>query len=216
MRAMIAALFLGLALLSAPRAEAQPQTCPPDCDVIPASAWPDHWSLPLGADWPVLAEVAVPSDPSVAPRFRFEELCESPPVPADPRTFAVASRAAAGGPDGQWQLQAQILHWRGETWRGGELANLVFDTAVATLRGCRPSPVVNTAEWDRVAATISGPVIAQVYLLVDPRSSSISELVFTQKPPPVGMPAPWPEVADGQVLDAMAGPLCAAYLGSCG
>ena len=114
------------------------------------------------------------------------------------------------------QLQAQILHWRGETWRGGELANLVFDTAVATLRGCRPSPVVNTAEWDRVAATISGPVIAQVYLLVDPRSSSISELVFTQKPPPVGMPAPWPEVADGQVLDAMAGPLCAAYLGSCG
>ena len=56
MRAMIAALFLGLALLSAPRAEAQPQTCPPDCDVIPASAWPDHWSLPLGADWPVLAE----------------------------------------------------------------------------------------------------------------------------------------------------------------
>jgi len=217
-RAVLAALVLGWALVWLPVARAQPETCPPECDRIPGSAWPDPWSLPLNPThhWPALADLAVPV---VAPRFGVEELCASPPV-ADARAFAVAARAVVEQPGGRWRLQAQIVHWRGETWRGGELATDVFGAAVAALRSCQVSapavsPSLTTAEPDRIAAVISGPVIAHLYLLVDPRSSTISELVFTRTGPPAP-PAPWPAVPDAQVLDAMAAPLCAAYLGSCG
>ena len=129
----------------------------------------------------MLGDLAVPV---VAPRFRFEELCASPPVADDPRAYAVAARAVAGQPDGQWQVQAQIVHWRGETWRGGQLAGAAFDAAVAALRACQVtapqfSPSITTAEPNRMAAVISGPVVARQFLLVDPRSSTISELVFS-------------------------------------
>ena len=53
---------------------------------------------------------------------------------------------------------------------------------------------------------------AGVKLLVDPRSSTISELLFTRAP---ALPA-WPVAPDAQVFDAMSAPLCAAYLASCG
>jgi hypothetical protein len=219
---MLAGLLIGCTLLLAPPqiAHSGPPTCPPTCDQIPASAWPDPWSLPLDSTyhWPVLGELAAPV---VAPRFRFEELCASPPVPNDPRAYAVAARAVAGQPDGQWQVQAQIVHWRGETWLGGQLAGAAFDTAVAALRACQVtapwfSPSITTAEPNRLAAVISGPVVAHQFVVVDPRSSTISELVFSHHagsgPPAVQ----WPAVPDAQVLDAMARPLCAAYLGSCG
>ena len=106
------------------------------------------------------------------------------PCANDPRAYAVAARAVAGQPDGQWQVQAQIVHWRGETWRGGQLASAAFDAAVAALRACQVtapqfSPSITTAEPNRMAAVISGPVVVHQYLLVDPRSSTISELVFS-------------------------------------
>ena len=47
-------------------------------------------------------------------------------VPQDPRAWAVGARATVMHPDGQWQLQAQILHWRGDTARGGAIAASVF------------------------------------------------------------------------------------------
>ena len=142
-------------------------------------------------------------------------------MPNDPRAYAVAARAVAGQPDGQWQVQAQIVHWRGETWRGGQLASAAFDTAVAALRACQVtapqfSPSITTAEPNRLAAVISGPVVAHQFLVVDPRSSTISELVFSHNAGSGPPAARWPAVPDAQVLDAMAGPLCAAYLGSCG
>ena len=222
MRVMLAGVLFGCAVLLAPvpAAFAVPQTCPPTCDQIPASAWPESSSLPLAAiyHWPALGDLATWV---TAPRFRFEELCATPPVLGDPRAFAVAARAVAGQPDGQWQLQAQIVHWRGETWRGGHLAGAVFDAAVAALRSCQltapqVSPSLTTAAPDRMAAVISGPVVAHQYLLVDPRSSTISELVFSYNAA-AGTPwVPWPWVPDEVVFDAMAAPLCAAYLGSCG
>ncbi len=222
MRVVLTGLLIGwlLLLAPAPAAHAVPPTCPPTCDQIPTSAWPDPWSLPLDSTyhWPVLGELAVPV---VAPRFRSEELCASPPVADDPRAYAVAARAVAGQPDGQWQVQAQIIHWRGETWRGGQLAGAAFDSAVAALRACQVtappfSPSITTAESNRMAAVISGPVVARQFLVVDPRSSTISELVFSYNAAS-GRPAVrWPAVPDAQVLDAMAAPLCGAYLGSCG
>jgi hypothetical protein len=196
-------------------AAAEPETCPPVCDRIPASAWPNPRALPLDDSyrWPGPAQLATPASP---PRFRFEELCAGP-VPPDPRVFAVAARALAARPRGEWQLQAQVVHWRGETWRGGQMATAVFDAAVRALRACQMSapgfsPSLTTALPDRMAAVISGPVVVHQYLLVDPRSSSIAELSFSAE----GGPAQWPIVPDDQVFGAMAAPLCAAYLGSCG
>lgn len=221
MRLMLAGLLMcsALAIWPAPAAHAVPETCPPSCDIIPATAWPLPATLPLDSTyhWPVLSGVAQQVG---SPRFLFEELCATAPRFDDPRSYAVAARAVVGRPDGQWQLRAQVVHWRGETWRGGQLATSSFDAAVAALRACQAtapqfSPSITNAEPNRLAAVISGPVIVHQYLVADPRNSTISELAFSTTgggAPPV----PWPLVPDTQVLDAMTAPLCAAYLGSCG
>jgi len=220
-RVVLAGLLIAtaFAVIPLPQARSAPESCPPSCDVIPAAAWPAPEVLPLDSvyHWPVLAAVAAPV---TAPRFRFEELCATPARLDDPRSYAVAARVQIGSPENQWQLQAQIIHWRGETWRGGQLATSVFDKAAAALRDCQStagqySPLVTTAKPDRLVAVISGPVVVHQYLLVDARNSTISELVFSTMGG-TRAPVPWPMVPDDQVLDAMAAPLCAAYLSSCG
>ncbi|EUA23104.1 hypothetical protein I553_5290 [Mycobacterium xenopi 4042] len=114
-------------------------------------------------------------------------------------------------------MQAQVLHWRGDTARGGQNAVSVFNTAAADLRGCQlgapnQSPSITVDELNRLAAVISGPVILHTYLVAEPQNSSLSELSLWSSSPPQ---TPWPTLSDPQVLDAMSGPLCAAYLGSC-
>jgi hypothetical protein len=213
-------MLVGSGSMLAPTVGAVPDTCPPTCDQIPAAAWPDPAPIPLDAiyRWPLLSGLAVAAP---APRFRFEELCAGPPPRNDPRSYAVAAKAVVPAPDGQWQLQAQIVHWRGETWRGGQLAASVFDTAAAALRACQRtapqlSPLITTDEPNRMAAVISGSgtgLVAHQYLLADPASSTISELVLWAAPP---VQVPWLPVPDARVFDAMATPLCGAYLGSCG
>ena len=96
-----------------------PGDCPPFCDRIPDSAWIAPTSIPLYSAyrWPGLAGLAVTAP---APRFKFEDICASPPVADDARSYAVAARAVVPKPDGQWQLQVQVMHWRGETWRGAQ------------------------------------------------------------------------------------------------
>src|SRR6478736_5371878 len=162
MRLMLAVVLAawGLAVGAADPASALPRDCPPNCDRIPDSAWIDSAALPLYPvyRWPGLAAVAVTA---TNPRFRFEEACGAPVVPDDPRGFAVAARAVVPQPEGQWQLQVQVIHWRGETWRGGQLASSVFDKAVAALRGCQltappASPSVTTDAPNRMAAVITG------------------------------------------------------------
>lgn len=216
MRMVLGTLLVACGLVVAPPAAATPETCPPACDRIPDAAWIPPWGIPLNPRyaWPRLAGVAVTA---VAPRFRFEELCASPPVPQDPRGWAVAERAAVVNPEGQWQLQVQVLHWRGETWRGGQLAQDVFDTAVAALRSCQltnvaASPSVTTDDGDRMAAVVGGPVILHQYLVANPGNSSVTELAMWSTAPPL---TPWPAIGDAAVLDAMGAPLCAAYIGSC-
>jgi hypothetical protein len=214
--AMLAAFLVATAVAVAPPASAEPYNCPPACDSIPASAWVDPAAIPLNAQygWPALAGLA---QTAPAPRFRFEDLCGTPPVPADPRGYAVTERATVVQPAGQWQLQAQIVHWRGETWRGGELVAGVFAAATQALRDCQrtnllASPSLTVDEPDRLAAVVSGPVILHQYLLANPANSTISELALWSYGPPL---TPWPAVADEAILDAMSAPLCTAYLGSC-
>ena len=205
-------------LLLAPQASAEPigSTCPPACNRIPDSAWIVPAAIPLAGryGWQPLAGLAVTAR---TPRFRFEELCGGAPAANDPRNYSVAQRAVITNPSGQWQLQAQILHWRGETWRGGELARDAVAAAAAGLRACQQtnpgaSPSLTLDEPERLAAVISGPVILHEYLLADPVSSTVTELALWSDAPPA---MPYPTLSDSAVLDSLAAPLCAAYLGSC-
>jgi hypothetical protein len=216
---MLVAGGLTAACVSSGVGHADPDTCPPECDRIPDSAWIAPAGIPLNSTyrWPSLAGLAVPLTGTATPRFRFEEVCATPAFPQDTRNSAVASRASVGNPQGQWQLQAQVLHWRGDTARGGQSVSSVFDIAAAALRGCQlgaatESPSVTIDEANRLAAVISGPVIMHTYLVAHPESSTISELTLWSAESPQ---QPWPIISDAQVLDAMSSPVCAAYIGSC-
>ncbi|MGO9385234.1 MAG: ATPase [Mycobacterium sp.] len=208
------------ALIVVVPARAEPETCPPVCDQIPNSAWIQSHAIPLDSvyNWPGLAGLAVQTTGAAAgPRFRFEDLCGTPAVPQDARYSAVAARVTVTHPDGQWQLQAQVLHWRGDTARGGPTAASVFSSAVAALRGCQQrapaqSPSITGDEPNRMAAVISGPVIMHTYLVAHVASSTISELTLWSTGPPQ---VPWPAMADDPVLNSMAAPLCDAYIASC-
>jgi hypothetical protein len=122
-------------------------------------------------------------------------------------------------PAGQWNLLVQVIHWRGDTATGGPTALDTLETARSRLHDCQStagatSPSVTTDDQGRIVAVISdaGHQVMHEYLLADPDSSTIVELAMWSSLPPQ---VEWPAVADAQVLDAMAAPLCNAYLGSC-
>jgi hypothetical protein len=217
--AMLFASGVVMGCVSAIVARADPETCPPVCDRIPDTAWISPSDVPLNSTyrWPSLAGVSVPTTGTTTPRFRFEEVCVTPTFPQDARNSAVSGRASVVNPPGQWQLQGQVLHWRGDTARGGANASSVLDGAAAALRGCQQgaqaeSPSVTIDEPNRLAAVISGPVVMHTYLVAHPENSTVSELTLWSSGPPQ---LPWPVISDASVLDALGAPLCAAYLGSC-
>ncbi len=113
---MLVAGRLLATLMAAPSAQAEPETCPPICDQIPATAWISTHAVPLNSQyrWPAMAGAAV-AVTRATPRFGFEQVCATPAFPHDSRDWAVAGRVTVVHPDGQWQLQAQVLHWRGDT-----------------------------------------------------------------------------------------------------
>lgn len=217
MRMALAAVLVASCTALAPPVSAEPAgSCPPTCNRIPETAWLTPAEIPLNSvyAWPKLAGLAVTAR---APRFRFEDLCATPSSVGDPRSYAVAERATVSNPSGQWQLQAQVLHWRGETWRAGEWAQGTFAAAVSALRACQgtnpaASPSLVVDQPDRFAAAISGPVILHEYLLADPVNSTVTELSLWSDAPPQ---TPWPMVGDTAVLDALGAPLCTAYIDSC-
>jgi hypothetical protein len=224
MRLLVTATLIASGLLvtcmSLPhRARADPQSCPPVCDQIPDTAWISPEAIPLNSTyhWPALAGSAVSMTAAATPRFRFEEVCATPAFPQDSRNAAVASRATVDQPQGQWQLRAEVVHWRGDTGRGGSSVTSVFDIAAAALRGCQlgaaaESPSITVDEPNRLSAVVSGPTILHTYLVARPENSTISELTLWASDP---VQLSWPIISDAQVLDAMSSSLCAAYLGSC-
>jgi hypothetical protein len=200
-------------------ARAEPETCPPVCDQIPDTAWISAAAIPLNSTyhWPSPAGSAVATTGAATPRFRFEEVCATPVFPQDTRNSAVAARATADNAAGQWQLRAEVMHWRGDTAGGGPNARSVFDIAEAALRGCQlgaagESPSVTVDEPNRLSAVISGPTMLHTYLVAHPENSTISELTLWGTD---AVQPPWPIISDGQVLDAMSSAVCAAYIGSC-
>ena len=217
---MLVAGGLAVAIVVVVPAYAEPQTCPPSCDQIPDTAWIQRSAVPLNPtyNWPALAGAALHvTGVGPGPRFRFEDVCGASAVPQDARAGAVAARVTVVHPDGQWQLQAQILHWRGDTARGGATAASVFGNAVAALRGCQQgaplqSPSITTDELNRMAAVVSGPVIMHTYLIAHVASSTISELTLWSSGPPQ---VPWRAMGDDPVLNSMTAPLCEAYIASC-
>ncbi|MCV7363564.1 ATPase [Mycolicibacterium neworleansense] len=213
---MIVAMSLVLCGLAAAPPSAWPEPgadCPPLCDRIPDSAWAATSKLPLDREyrWPGLAGLAVTA---VSPRFRFEEECQTPPVLGDPRGYAVAARSEAGRPDGDWQLRVQVIHWRGETWLGGQTALAVVQGAADALRKCPGNPPsITTDRTGRLAAVINfDDRVLHQYLLADPNNSTVVELAMWSTTP---SRVEWSAPSDRQVLDALADPLCTAYTGSC-
>ena len=199
-------------------ARAVPGECPPICDAIPDSAWIAPTSIPMYPvyRWPGLAGLAVTAP---SPRFGFEAMCGSPPVADDARTYAVAARSVVLHQVGQWNLLVQVVHWRGDTATGGPTALTTLETARSRLRDCQStaaqaSPSITTSEPRRIAAVISeaGDQVMHEYLLADPASSTVVELAMWSSLPPQ---LDWAAAPDAQVFDAMAWPLCNAYLGSC-
>jgi hypothetical protein len=197
------------------QARAVPGDCPPICNAIPDSAWVDSTAIPLYPvyQWPGLAGLAV-SAPS--PRFGFEAMCGSPPVAQDPRAYAVGARSVVLQPEGQWNLLVQVIHWRGDTATGGPTTLDTLEKARSRLRACQSnaSPSITTDHAHRIAAVISvaGEQVMHEYLLAHPNSSTVVELAMWSSLP---AQVDWPAVADGQVFDAMAAPLCSAYIRSC-
>ena len=224
MRLVLAAVLIagGLAVTrvwSPGIAVADPETCPPMCDQIPDTAWISAAAIPLNSTyhWPSPAGSAVAMTGAATPRFRFEEVCATPVFPQDTRNSAVAARATMDNAASQWQLRAEVLHWRGDTASAGPNAKSVFDIAEAALRGCQlgaatESPSVTVDEPNRLSAVISGPTFMHTYLVAQPENSTISELTLWGADP---VQPPWPIISDGQVLDAMSSSVCAAYVGSC-
>jgi hypothetical protein len=222
MRLLLAVALATCGLAVAPStswpARAVPGECPPICDAIPDSAWIDPTAIPLYPvyRWPGLAglSVTVPS-----PRFGFEAMCGSPLLANDPRAYAVAARSVVLHQEGQWNLLVQVVHWRGDAATGGATALTTLETARYRLRDCQStaaqaSPSVTTNDPQRIGAVISdaGHQVMREYLLADPNSSTIVELAMWSALPPQ---VDWPAVADAQILDAMAAPLCNAYIRSC-
>ncbi len=216
---LIAGCLLVTCVQRAAVAPAEPETCPPVCDQIPDTAWISAAAIPLNSayHWPSPARSAVAMTGTATPRFRFEEVCATPVFPQDTRNSAVAARATADNAAGQWQLRAEVVHWRGDTAQGGPNVRSVFDIAAAALRGCQlgaaaESPSVTVEEPNRLSAVISGPTILHTYLVAHPENSTLSELTLWGTDP---VQPPWPIISDGQVLDAMSSSLCAAYVSSC-
>jgi hypothetical protein len=200
---------------SAGSAGAVPGECPPFCDAIPDSAWIAPTSIPLYPvyRWPGPAGLAVTES---SPRFGFEALCGSQLLANDPRAYAVAARSVVLHEQGQWNLLVQVIHWRGDTATGGPTVLATLGIARSRLQNCQSpaSPSITTDDPRRLAAVISDAShqVMHEYLLAHPGSSTIVELAMWSTVPPQ---VDWPAVADVQVFDAMAAPLCNAYLGSC-
>lgn len=202
--------------------------CPPACTQIPDSAWIDPSTIPLYASyrWAPLAPL---SEPVSGTKFLADELCAAGPQDSDERAGAITARIILPNPPGQWQLQVQILHWRGDPWIAGQRASAVMDAAVSLLRDkcsfAAPGvSVTRIAEQNvpggnpgqSLTATIteagSSSRVAHIYLISDLRNSTVVELALSSASPPV---VEWPHVNDDQLLAAMVTPLCTAYVNSC-
>ena len=197
------------------------------CTLIPDSAWIAPPAIPLynKYSWPALAPL---SESVSSPRFKIDELCAAPPATDDERDGALASRVILPEPPGQWQLQVQILHWRGDPLIAGQRASAVMDSATSLLRtncsftapGVSVSriaelnipghPGQSLAEVITMAGTAA--MTAHVYLVSDLRNSTVVELAMWSTSPPA---VDWPTINDDQLLADMVAPLCTAYVNSC-
>ncbi|WP_157626091.1 ATPase [Mycobacterium sp. 155] len=171
--------------------------CPPACTKIPDSAWMAPHTIPLydKYSWPQLGPL---SEAVSSPRFKSDKLCAAAPLAAEEHDSALASRVILPNPPGQWQLQVQILHWRGDPWVGGQRASAVMDSATALLRNnCSfNAPGVSVSRiteqsvpghpGQSLAAVITmggaAPLVAYEYLVSDLRNGTVVELAMADLP----------------------------------
>jgi hypothetical protein len=174
--------------------------CPPACTQIPDSAWIAPAAIPLYGDysWAPLAPL---SEPVSNPRFEADELCAAGPAHDDERDSTLAVRIMLPNPPGRWQLQVQILQWRGDPWIAGQRASAVMDSATSMLRnkcsftapGVSVSRIAEqnlpgghpgqslTAVITEAGAT---PRVTHEYLVSDLHNSTVVEVVMWSTSPP--------------------------------
>ena len=72
--------------------------------------------------------------------------------PATPR---LCGRRTRGGvePGRPVAAAGQVVHWRGDTWLGGELAQGTFQAAVAALRACQSTNPTASPRWSSTRPT---------------------------------------------------------------
>jgi hypothetical protein len=194
------------------------------CSQIPDSAWIASSAIPLSDkySWPQLAPL---TEPVTNPRFEIDDLCSAGPATEDERGSAIAAHVILPEPPGQWQLQVQIMHWRGDPWIAGQQASAAMDAATALLRNnCSLGTSVSRIAEQNVpghpgqslAAVITrggtAPLITHEYLVSDLRNSTVVELAMSSSSPPA---TDWPSINDDQLLADMVTPLCTAYVNSC-
>ena len=167
--------------------------------------------------WPQLGPL---SEAVSSPRFKSDELCAAAPLSVEERDSALASQVILPNPPGQWQLQVQILHWRGDPWVAGQRASAVMDSATALLRNnCSfNAPGVSVSRiteqsvpghpGESLAAVITmggaTPLVAHEYLVSDLRNSTVVELAMWSTSPAA---VDWPTMDDDQLLADMVAPL---------
>jgi serine/threonine protein kinase len=202
--------------------------CPPACTRIPDSAWIAPKAIPLHDkySWPPLAPL---TEPVSNPRFELDNLCATGPIANDQRDSGLAAHVILPNPPSQWQLQVQILHWRGDPWIAGQQASAVMDSATSALQNsCKSStsgatvshlttqnvPGGNPGQSLTAVITTTGPspTVAHEYLISDLRSSTVVELAMSSNSPSA---VDWPAINDDQLLANMVTPLCTAYVNSC-
>ena len=158
---------------------------------------------------------AVGSDGRIEARAQF-------PTGTDPAAlvvrcaefFAQYQVTAAGlgtfGPcdtDPESPTYGQILATPKPGWPGADIRGLLEQSLNVPVS-------ITTDAPGRLAAVVSidGNRVLHEYLLADVRNSTVVELAMWSTTPPQ---VPWPSIPDSQVFDAMARPLCTAYIGSC-
>ena len=218
----VAAMAAAFSLLGQPIAHADPDTCPPNCDRIPATAWIDPAAIPLAAKyhWPDLAGIAVPRCTTAVPLrggVRDARGCPTtrglmrwrprPPSPIRPASgscrFRCCTGAASRGTAGSSPTRSSAL---GDRPRCGR----VRCTAP------QASPSLTTDEPGRLAAVLSvagdAPTVLHQYLVAHPQSGTVVELAMWASSPPA---EDWPVVLDYPAARRAGGAAVRAYIASC-
>ena len=225
MRLMLAAILAACGLAVAPSmigpAQAVPTDCPPNCDRIPNSAWIDAdrhsavFDLPLARPGRSLRHGEQPALPIRGGLRHAAGPRRSAPVRGRrARRRRAAGRAVAAAGTGialAWGDLARRPARGGGVRQGSRLpARLSADFSADFALAHHRQPQPDGRRHQRGASRSAGP--ARIPDCSTRATAPSSRWRCGRRSPPR---VEWPPVPDAEVLDALAAPLCRAYIDSC-